>query len=74
MENAKDKKPRPEGKSYIRYTGVAFQLLITIALFSFIGYKLDERNQNDKPILTAVLGLTGVVVALIQVVKSLPKP
>lgn len=57
--------------SYVKYTSIAFQMLATIGLFAFIGYKIDENAQSTKHIFTAIFGLIGVIVSLGQVVWSL---
>lgn len=64
---------RGNGSSFIKYSSIAFQMLVTIGLFCFAGYKLDEYQQNDRPLYTALLGLAGVGVALYQVVRQLNK-
>lgn len=57
--------------NFVKYTGMGFQMLATIGIFSFGGYKLDQYLKNDKPICMAVLGLIGVIVSLYQVVRDL---
>lgn len=59
--------------SYIKYTGVAFQMLATIGVFTFIGYKIDQYKAIDNFIFTAVFGILGVGASLYQVVRSLNK-
>ena len=58
-------------KNYARYTGIGFQMIAVIGLFTFIGYKIDQSRESSQPIFTAVLSLIGVCVALYQVVRSL---
>ncbi|MCY1509672.1 hypothetical protein D9M68_440250 [compost metagenome] len=71
MKKERTPKSKPQSGNFIRYTGVAFQMLVTIALFSFIGYKIDAYKEQDEPVFTALLGVCGVIVPLIQVVRSL---
>ena len=59
--------------NFAKYSGIAFQMLATIGVFSFIGYKIDENRANSKMVFTAILGLVGVVVSLISVIRSLNK-
>lgn len=60
-------------KGYGRYSGLAFQMAIIIALAVFGGLKLDE-HWNTKPIFTVVCALLGIAVALYTVIKDfLPK-
>jgi len=63
-------KPTP---NYIKYSGIAFQMLVIIGVFVFIGYKIDERQGIDNFLFTAILGIVGVAVSLYQVIRSLNK-
>jgi len=71
MEDPNEKK-RNIG-SFARYSAISFQMLATIGLFAFGGYKLDEHMENKTPVLTALLSLIGVVISLYQVVRQLNK-
>jgi ATP synthase protein I len=66
-DNENDKKPA----NFIKYSGMGFQMLATIGVFAFAGYKIDEYRKSSKPIFTAILGLIGVIVSLYQVVRQL---
>ncbi len=68
-----DNQPKKQATNFAKYSGIAFQMLATIGLFSFIGYKIDEHRESDKFIFTAILGLVGVIISLISVVRSLNK-
>ncbi|MEJ7557389.1 MAG: AtpZ/AtpI family protein [Pedobacter sp.] len=59
--------------SFARYSSISFQMLATIGVFAFLGYKLDEYNNTKAPIYTAILSLIGVIISLYQVVKQLNK-
>lgn len=59
--------------NFAKYTGVAFQMLATIGVMAFIGYKIDESRGSKQQIFTAIFGLIGVIVSLVQVVRSLNK-
>jgi F0F1-type ATP synthase assembly protein I len=71
MTNSEDDKGGKQGKSFAKYTGIAFQMLATIGLFCFIGYKIDQNRTSNKLLFTALLGLVGVIISLVQVVRSL---
>ncbi len=62
-----------EASSFIKYTGVAFQMLAIIGVMTFIGFKIDENRKSKEPLFTAIFGLIGVIVSLVQVVRSLNK-
>lgn len=57
--------------NYARYTGLGFQMIAVIGVFTFIGYKLDQWQETSQPIFTAILSLVGVCAALYQVIRSL---
>ncbi len=66
----------PKNKStpnYIKYSGVAFQMLATIGIFVFIGHKIDQYKNIDNFIFTALLGIVGVATSLYHVIRSLNK-
>ncbi len=71
--NSDQKRPGKSLKTYAQYAGIGFQMMAIIGLFAFLGYQLDEYNQTDLPIFTAILSLCGVVIALYQVIKSIIK-
>jgi hypothetical protein len=68
-----DDESKKNSRSFLKYSSIAFQMLVTIGLFSFGGYKLDDYQQTDKPIYMALFGLAGVAVSLYQVVRQLNK-
>lgn len=72
-ENDSFQEEKQAAKNYVRYTGIGFQMIAVIGLFTFVGYKIDQSRDSAQPIFTAVLSLIGVCVALYQVVRSLKK-
>lgn len=62
-----------EASNFAKYIGVAFQMLATIGIMAFIGYKIDENRGSKQQIFTAIFGLIGVIASLLQVVRSLNK-
>jgi F0F1-type ATP synthase assembly protein I len=59
-----------EASSYAKYTGLAFQMIIIIGVFTFAGYKIDESAQHDTKWVTALLALIGVFASLYLVFRS----
>jgi ATP synthase protein I len=58
-------KPKPnhpgeKGRNWIKYSGLAMQLIVTILVFTFLGQYLDGQLGTD-PWLTVVFSLIGVV-------------
>ncbi len=60
-------------KNFIKYSGMAFQMLATIALSAWAGIKLDEYYQVKNHWYTISLLLLGVVGSIVYVVRSLLK-
>ncbi len=73
MTNPKKEDIGKQANNFAKYTGMAFQMLATIGLFTFIGYKIDEHQGEDKYTYAAMLGFLGVVVSLYMIVRSLTK-
>ena len=71
MTDFKDDKVKKEATNFAKYSGIAFQMLAIIGIMTFIGYKIDENNGSKQQIFTAIFGLVGVVISLVQVVRSL---
>lgn len=59
--------------NYIKYSAIAFQMLATIGVFAFVGYKIDEHQGIENFLYTALLGIVGVAASLYQVIRSLNK-
>lgn len=73
MANLEDNRNKKQATNFAKYTGIAFQMLATIGVLSFIGYKIDESRGSSKLIFTAIFGIIGVVFSLYSVVRSLNK-
>ena len=75
QQNNQQKKKKPpekndDMKSYARYTGMAFQMIVIIGIMTYAGVKIDERTASDTPIFTAILSLLGVIAALYTSLKD----
>jgi F0F1-type ATP synthase assembly protein I len=70
--NSNEKKSRPL-KTYVKYSGLAFQILAVIAIGIWLGYWLDGLTGWRIPIFTllgAVLSLAAVIIYLIRQTNS----
>ena len=73
MDNTKNKKnSSSEANGYVRYSGLAFQMMITIGLGVWGGIKLDQWL-GLRPLFTVVLSLLAVIGSLVQLIRGLPK-
>lgn len=70
MENQELKKKQPFN-SYIKYSGVAIQMIATLFIFGFAGYKLDQYFELDRPLITLGSLLIGTGVAIFLVIRQL---
>ncbi|MFN8357746.1 MAG: AtpZ/AtpI family protein [Spirosomataceae bacterium] len=65
--------PKLPDNYFMRYSGMAFQLLATIVLGVWIGTKLDAWQHTQKPIYSIIGALIGVIGGLVAFIRSLPK-
>ena len=66
----KKKNPKKPLNKYARFSGVAFQMAVTIFIGTYIGTKLDEKFPNENNIFTLVFSLIFVFAALYMVIKQ----
>lgn len=56
---------------YARYSGIGFQMIGTIGVFTYIGYRIDKARNSKDPIFTALLSVAGVCISLYMVIRSI---
>jgi F0F1-type ATP synthase assembly protein I len=59
--------------SYLKYSGLAVQLLAAIGVCGWVGYKIDQWLELKLPIFMLILGLLGFAGTIYQVYRSLNK-
>ncbi len=59
--------------SYVQYSGLAFQMLGTIALGIWGGVKLDSWTGWKFPVFTVTLPVLGIASSIVLLIRSLPK-
>lgn len=69
----KKKKNVSQGKTYIRFSGIAIQMGVIIAAGALGGQWLDEKQGNDFPIWTLVLTLFAIFASLYKVIREVIK-
>jgi ATP synthase protein I len=57
--------------SYLKFTGMGFQMIAIIGAFSYAGYKIDEYAKHDVQWVTALMALIGVFISLYLVIRAL---
>ncbi len=77
MEEQTEREKLEGGKKaldgYIKYSGLAFQMIAIIGICTFAGYKIDEYRQSTTLVFSALLGLFGVCVALYIIIRGINK-
>ncbi len=58
---------------YLKYTGMAFQMVAIIGLSVWGGMRLDAWLGMKFPVFLVVLSVLGFVGAILAVIKSLPR-
>lgn len=67
-----EQKPKPSN-SYLKYSSLALQLLVTIGLFAWLGYKLDGWLNLTYPIFLIVFVFVAFAGMMYQLYKSIDK-
>ncbi len=62
-----------QSKAYIKYSGLAFQILAFIFLGTWGGMKIDQWLSLKVPLFTIAFSMLALIGSLIYLVKSLPK-
>ncbi|RYU92990.1 AtpZ/AtpI family protein [Emticicia agri] len=60
-------------KTWLKFTQIGLQMILTIGLGTWFGYWLDGRAANKTPVWTLVLSLTSIGISLYNVIRQLPK-
>jgi len=70
--NNKDQgqKAKEQLNNFAQFTGIGFQMLITIGLGVFAGVKLDEYYPNQYSVFTIVLSFVAIAISLYSVIKQ----
>ncbi len=65
--------PKQEVNSYLKYSGLGLQLLLTILVAGWIGYKIDNFLSFKFPVFMLLLGFGGFAGTLYQLYRKLKK-
>ncbi|MDO6674469.1 AtpZ/AtpI family protein [Tenacibaculum sp. 1B UA] len=69
---SKDSKKKPLNK-YIRFTGIALQMGLTIYLGSLLGEWLDQKYPNDNQLYVKICTLVAVFISMYSVIREVTK-
>ncbi len=70
MEEPEREIKRKQVNSYVKYTGLFFQMFVIISVFAFVGSSIDDYHGGRQSYYTAGFSLLGVVIAIYQVLKE----
>ena len=59
--------------AFVRYSGMAFQMIAVLLLAAYSGQWLDNHFQNKQPWFTLVLLLIGVTASMYLIIKTVTK-
>ena len=57
----------------MRFSGMAFQMMIAIGGGAWGGHELDQYQQNKTPVWTIILSLFGIAISLYLIIRSVSK-
>ena len=72
MKNPKPSLNNGLGK-YAYFTGVGFQMLAIIGIFTYIGHRIDQSQGAETPLWTALLALVGVCISIYTVIRAVTR-
>lgn len=55
--------------SWVKFSGIAFEMIAIIGLGSFLGHKLDGRFLHKTPVFTIVFSLLAIGVSMYTVIR-----
>ncbi len=70
MENPENNKKTDPLKSYARFSGIVFEMLVIIGGGTWGGHALDQSRDGDFPLFTVIFSLLAVGIALYLVIKQ----
>lgn len=60
-----------QNRSFLSYTGMAFQMIVTILVGTFLGRFIDAKTNSKFPVFTLIGILGGIALSLFRVFQSL---
>ncbi|KAA9331939.1 AtpZ/AtpI family protein [Adhaeribacter soli] len=76
MATGEDNRQENEQKAtnaFVRYSGMAFQMIAVLLAAAYGGRWLDDKVGNEQPWFTLVLLLIGVVASMYLIIKTVTK-
>lgn len=73
MKKEEDKDPKREANSYLKYSGLGLQLLLTILVSGWVGYKIDRYLSLKFPVFMILFGFAAFAGSIYQLYRKLNK-
>lgn len=61
MAKQNDRKPSLKDNAYLKYSGMAFQIIAYLLVGIFIGTKLDAYFEMEEPLFTALVAMAFLI-------------
>ena len=68
-----EQKPKERLNTFAQFSGIGFQMLVTIGLGVFAGVKMDEYYPNQYSTFTIIFSLAAIAISLYNVIKQATK-
>ena len=69
-EQKPDNGSNKDANNYLKFTGMGFQKIAVIGVFTYAGYKIDDAGHHSVKWATAAFALTGVFISLYLVIRA----
>jgi hypothetical protein len=70
----RSRNPKPKGyNAYLKYSSLAIQLLAAIAIFGYLGYRIDSWLDFEFPVFMLLLGFLAFGGMMFQLYRSINK-
>jgi uncharacterized membrane protein YcjF (UPF0283 family) len=72
-EQHKPKPPKKQLNTYLKYSGMGFQLLASLGIGAWLGSQADAYQQNQTPIWTLVLMFVFLAATMVHIIREIGK-
>lgn len=70
-KSSQEKKRQKPFDEYLKYSGIAFQMMAALGVGAWVGHYFDGLAQNETPVYTLLGLLLGITAGIVAVIKSL---
>lgn len=73
MKEEEEANPKRKVNTYLKYSGLGLQLLLTIGVAGWVGHKLDQYLSIQFPVFLLLFGLGAFAGTIYQLYRSINK-